>query len=246
MTAQLLVSRLLVASRSARKALSLIHAAYRSYRQPFLPLMRKGFPLFVSALSLIATDGIVASEIRAFDLKTTAKLGRELNRVSQRRDKGATNDIRKRGRQTGIDAVKSRLFKVGYEYLVVDDPDRSGFLVYALPSKPGEILLGGNFRVTVSADGTKAERVDALARSLLPPPRPPKGSEGQKPLFVSMSQLVSNRPLETCVYTSLHDKVMVSVGIVNDGKVWVFIGDKIYEMTPELRRSLGIDDSKKK
>lgn len=201
-------------------------------------------PLVIAIL--IPSVAASAGEIREFDIKTTAQLGRDLFRVSQRSDKGATNDIRKRARQTGIDAVKRRLFRVRYEYLVVDDPDHSGFLVYALPNKPGEILLGGNFRVTVSADGTKAERVDALARSLLPPPRPPKGLEGQKPLFVSMSQLVSNRPLETCVYTSLHDKVMVSVGMVDDGKVWVFIGDKIYEMTPELRRSLGIDDSKKK
>ena len=128
----------------------------------------------------------------------------------------------------------------------MDDPDRSGFLVYAMPSKPGEIVLGGNFRVTVSADGNKAERVDAMARTLLPGSKPPKGLEGDKPVAVTMSQLVSNRPLKTCVYTSLHDKVMVSVGMVADGKVWIFIGDKIYEMTPELRRSLGIDDSKKK
>lgn len=99
---------------------------------------------------------------------------------------------------------------------MIDDPDGRGFLVYALPSKPGEIVMGGQFRVTVSADGGKAERVDALSRSLLFSPKPPKGMEEQKPLTVSMSQLVSNRPLETCVYTSLHDKVIVSVGMVND------------------------------
>src|SRR5437588_4260117 len=93
------------------------------------------FPLVV--LPFVAA---FAAEIREFDLKTTAQLGRELNRVSQRPEKGATSDIRKRARKTGIDAVKNRLFKVGYEYLVIDDPDRSGLLVYALPSKPGEIL----------------------------------------------------------------------------------------------------------
>ncbi|MEY2509626.1 MAG: hypothetical protein QOE26_389 [Verrucomicrobiota bacterium] len=188
-----------------------------------------------------------ASEIREFDLKTTAQLGRELNRVSQRPDKGATNDVRKRARQTGIDAVKNRLFKIHYDYVVLDDPDGSGFLVYALPTKPGEIVLGGHLRVTVSADGGKAERLDALSRSLLFSPKPPKGMEGQKPLTVSMSQIVSNRPLETCVYTSRRDKVIVSVGMVTDNaKVWVFVGDKIFEMTPELLRSLRIEDSKKK
>jgi hypothetical protein len=204
---------------------------------------------FLSPLLVLPFAAAFAAEIREFDLKTVARLGREMNRVSQHPDKGATNDVRKRARQTGIDAVKSRLFKIRYDFLVIDDPDGSGFLVYAVPmsTKPGEVLLGGNFRVTVSADGIKAERVDAMARTLLPAPKPPKGMEGQKPVFVTMSQLVSNRPLETCVYTSLHDKVMVSVGMVNDNaKVWVFIGDKIYEMTPELLRSLGIEDSKKK
>ncbi len=39
----------------------------------------------------------------------------------------------------------------------------------------------------------------------------------------------------------------MSVGTVNDNvKVWVFVGDKIFEMTPELLRSLGIKDPKKK
>lgn len=200
-------------------------------------------------LALLCLIGplVQAGEIREFDVKTVARLGREMNRVSQRADKGATDATRKRAQQTGIDAAKGRLFKIRYEFLVVDDPDGSGFLVYAMPTKPGEVVLGGNFRVTVSADGSKAERVDAMARTLLPASKPPKGLEGQKPITVSMSQLVSNRPLETCVYTSLHDKVIVSVGMVNDNaKVWIFVGDKIFEMTPELLRSLGIEDSKKK
>jgi hypothetical protein len=188
----------------------------------------------------------VAAEIREFDLKTVARLGREMNRVSQRADKGATDAVRKRAQQTGIDALKGRLFKIRYDFLVVDDPDGKGFLVYAMPIRPGEVALGGSFRVTVSAD-SKAERVDAMARTLLPAFKPPKGLEGQKPFIVSMAQLVSTRPLETCVYTSLHDKVIVSVGMVYDNaKVWIFVGDKIFEMTPELLRSLGIEDSKKK
>jgi hypothetical protein len=202
-------------------------------------------PLLLS-LPFLAVS-VCGAEIREFDLKTVARLGREMNRVSQRADKGATDPVRKRAQQSGIAALKGRLFKIRYDFLVVDDPDGSGFLVYAMPIRPGNVALGGNFRVTVSADGNKAERVDAMARTLLPAFKPPKGLEGQKPFTVSMSQIVSNRPLETCVYTSLHDKVIVSVGMVNDNiKVWVFVGDKIFEMTPELLRSLGIEDAKRK
>jgi hypothetical protein len=202
-------------------------------------------PLVLSIL--FASSSVFANEIREFDLKTTAQLGRELNRVSQQPDRGATNAVRKRAKQTVIDALKNRLFKIHYDYVVLDDPDRSGFLVYALPTKPGEIVMGGQFRVTVSADGGKAERVDALSRSLLFSPKPPKGMEGQKPLTVSMSQIVSNRPLETCVYTSLHDKVIVSVGMVNDNaKVWAFVGDKIFEMTPQMMKQMEEDAKKAK
>jgi len=155
-----------------------------------------------------------AGEIREFDLKRVERLGLELDRVSRRPDRGATNDVRKRARQTGIDAVKGRLYKIHYEFVVVDDPGGTGFLIYALPSKAGGIVLSG------------WERVEDLSRTILPVPKPSKGAEGQNPVFVSMSQIVSNKPLETCVYTSLHDKVMVSVGMVDDGKVWVFIDVK--------------------
>jgi hypothetical protein len=208
-----------------------------------------GRPLLALLLSLIATSAAFASDIREFDLKTVEKLGREMNRVSQHADKGATNEIRKRARQTGIDAVKDRLFKTRYEYLIVDDPDGSGFLVYAMPaSGPSNIVLGGNFRVTVSADGTRAGRVDAMANTILPMVKQPKGMEGAKPEWVTMSQVVSIRPLETCVYTALHDKVLLGVGMVGDktGRMWLFKADKIYEITPEVLRSMGIDETKKK
>jgi len=38
----------------------------------------------------------------------------------------------------------------------------------SLHAETDEVILAGHFRVTVSADGTKAERVDALSKSLLP------------------------------------------------------------------------------
>jgi hypothetical protein len=190
---------------------------------------------------------VFAGEIREFDLKTVARLGAELARVSQTADRGATTPARKRARDTAIAASKNKLFKAPYEYVVLDDPDGSGFLVYGLPQFKDKIVLGGWLRATVSADGEKAKRIDALSRTLLYPPPPPAGHKGEKPLAVSMSQIVSNKPLETCVYTSLHDKVIVSVGMVNDNaKVWMFIGDKIYEMTPELMKQLGVNDQEKK
>lgn len=195
----------------------------------------------ILAITIIGCSSAFGSQIREFDLKTVSRLGAQLARLSDTADKGATSPARKRARDTAVAALNGKLFDIAYNYVVLDDPDGSGFLVYALAHSKNEIILGGHFRVTVSADGSKPERVDALSNTLLRQPPPPKGHEGEKPLTVSMSQIVSNRPLETCVYTSLHDKVIVSVGMVNDNaKVWFFVGDKIFEMTPERMKEMGI------
>ena len=199
-------------------------------------------PLTLLAL-IIGCSPAFGSQIREFDVKTVSRLGAQLARLSDTADKGATTPARKRARDTAIAALKGKLFNIPYYYVVLDDPDGSGFLVYALAHSKNEIILGGHFRVAISADASKAERVDALSNTLLRQPPPPKGHEGEKPVTVSMSQIVSNRPLETCVYTSLHDKVIVSVGMVNDkDKVWCFVGDKIFEMTPERMKEMGLQN----
>jgi hypothetical protein len=208
--------------------------------QLILALVRPMRPL-LAASAIIFCSSAFGSQIREFDVKTVSRLGAQLARLSDTIDKGATSPARNRARDTANAVLKGKLFEIPYKYVVLDDPDGRGFLVYALAYSRKEIILGGHFRVTVSADGSKAERVDALSNTLLRQPPPPKGLEGEKPLTVSISQIVSNRPLETCVYTSLHDKVIVGVGMVNDNaKVWMFVGDKIFEMTPERMREMGI------
>ena len=61
------------------------------------------FCLLVLAVSLAASP-LFASEIREFDLKTTERLGNELVRESQRTDRGATNSIQNRAKETAIAA----------------------------------------------------------------------------------------------------------------------------------------------
>ena len=78
-----------------------------------------------------------AGEIREFDLRTIERLGDELTRVSQTRDRGATNPERKWAKQTAVAALKGKLFNIHYDYVVLDDPDGSGFLVYAVGT-PGK------------------------------------------------------------------------------------------------------------
>src|SRR5437016_4706663 len=123
--------------------------------------------LFIGAILFFSIYAF-ASEIREFDIKTLQRLGNELTRVSQTPDRGATTPERRRAKQTAIAALKGKLYDIHYDYVVLDDPDGSGFLVYALgrTSNPGDVVLAGHFRVTVSTDGAKAERVDALSKSL--------------------------------------------------------------------------------
>ena len=183
-------------------------------------------PLALSVLFCTFTAS--ASEIREFDLKTIERLGNELTRVSRSPDRGATSPVRKRARQTAIAALQGKLFNIRYDYTVLDDPDGSGFLVYALGStkNPDEILLAGHFRVTVSADGEKAERVDALSRSLFinNKKQVPAGSQVAA-MFVT--QLVSSKPLETLIYTSNLAETPILVATPPNGQVWVVGNGKI-------------------
>jgi hypothetical protein len=124
--------------------------------------------------------------------------------------------------------LRGKLFNVHYDYVVLDDPDGSGFLVYALGStgKPDEVVLAGHFRVTVSADGEKAERVDALSRSLLINHKK-SGPLGYKMVGMYMGQIVSSKPLETLIYTGNLTKRSVTVFTPPNGQVWFIKDGKI-------------------
>jgi hypothetical protein len=108
-------------------------------------------------------------------------------------------------RQTAIAAVPKRYTKqINAE--VLDDPAGKGFLVYVLSStdEPNKMVVGGHYRVTVSADGKKAEVIDALSRSLLIlPVNPPDVPEGSKTVAAYMTHIVSATPVETHVFVSL-------------------------------------------
>jgi hypothetical protein len=185
-------------------------------------------------LRLIATMSIVslsalAGEIREFDLKTIERLGNELTRVSQSPQKGATTPVRRRAKQTAMAALRGKLFNIHYDYVVLGDPDGSGFLVYALGkgSKPGDVVVCGHFRVTVSADGEKAERVDALSAGLMIENRNVNHSPpGYRDVGIVIAQRISNKPVETFIYANLllHKDLFISgphftVCFIENGKI---------------------------
>jgi hypothetical protein len=181
--------------------------------------------LIITILFLVGSA--FASEIREFNLKTTERLGNELVRETQRPDRGATNPVRRRAKETAITLLKGRLFdNVRYDYVVLDDPDGSGFLVYALATnkKSTQQITGGHFRVTVSANGAKAERVDALSRGIITDK--PAMSTGAIQVSIATSQIVSNIPVETFIYSSYVYHLPIFVA-TPDGKVWAVANGKI-------------------
>lgn len=164
---------------------------------------------------LVCALTMFASEIRDFDLKTIERLGNELTRVTQAPDKGATSLAKKKAKQTAIAALNGKLFDLRYDYVVLDDPDGNGFLVYALGAarKANEVVLAGHFRVTVSPDGEKAERIDALSRTKNVVP----WRSGAQALWII--QLVSNKPVETFIYLSNFHHSPIYVG-TPDRTIW--------------------------
>ena len=183
----------------------------------------------IAAITLMVRLAL-AGEIREFDLKTIERLGNELTRVSQSPQKGATTPVRRRAKQTAMVVLRDKLFNIHYDYVVLDDPDGSGFLVYALGkgSRPGDTVVHGHFRVTVSADGTKAEGVDALSHSVFIDNRYEDPSpQGYHKAFFVTSQAVGTRPVETLVYASNLMKMPITVATPPHGQVWIIENGKI-------------------
>src|SRR4051812_34091001 len=75
-----------------------------------------------------------ATEHHEFDLKVKERVGNALAQASRRSDRGASDSVRKRARETAIAAVQAKTGGMSYEYLLVSDPVGKGFLVYAEPT----------------------------------------------------------------------------------------------------------------
>jgi len=170
-----------------------------------------------SILLFFSVSAACAGEIREFSIPILERLGNELTRSSQIPARGASDAARKRAKETAGAALQGKLFNSRYDYVVLSDPDGKRLLVYALAvsQRSDQVVLAGHFRVTVSADGSRAERVDALSKSLAH-----SGEIKADTVALWLIQLVSNKPVETLIYTSNLVKKPIYVR-TPDGKTWV-------------------------
>lgn len=181
----------------------------------------------VSALLLLLFVSPRAFAIREFEIHTIESLGRQLYEQTQR-GSGSRGELQQRAERTAIDALKGAALR-GYRFVVLPDPKGRGFLVYALATSadPTDIVAGVHYRVTVSADATRAERVDALSRSRVVIPKNGGGlpSGYHREGFV-LGQVVSNKPVETFVYLSLLHRSPCLI-VTPDASVWWIENGKI-------------------
>jgi hypothetical protein len=138
--------------------------------------------------------------------------------------------LRHKAMETALAALRGKLYsEPNYNYEVLNDPDGSGFLVYALAAttKKNVSMTGGHFRVTVSADGSKAERTDLLSALVVLPDRPKDAK------MIVSTQLTSELPAETWLYTSHLYHLPVALGTRNRGPwhYWFIANGKIRKFT---------------
>jgi hypothetical protein len=117
--------------------------------------------------------------------------------------------LRYKARQTALRALRDKLndiyindaYEAHYNFEVLDDPDGSRFLVYALAAfeRDYPVYVGGDIRVTVSADGRKVERIDQLSHGIIEQ----KSDDGAKMVSIATAQAVKTpHPVETWIYSS--------------------------------------------
>ncbi len=110
-----------------------------------------------------------------------------------------TIQTRYNARRNAIKVVSPKLngaYGAKYNFEVVDDPDGRGFLVYTLAafSRTDAIYIGGHVRITVSADGSKVERIDNLSHGIIEN----KADAGHEMAGLGMAQAIDTKyPVET-------------------------------------------------
>jgi len=152
---------------------------------------------------------------------------------------------RYRARKTAINAVLPKLnvaYGPRYNFEVLADPDGRGFLVYALAAfTDNRIYTGGHMRVTISTDGTKAERIDDLSRGIIRNEADP----GREMVALAIAQVIDTpAPVETFIYTSNLYRIPLYVA-TRDGATWRVANGKMHKFTKAETDALNSKAKKK-
>ena len=129
-----------------------------------------------------------------------------------------------RARQTALAALTSPCSERYNTVVLPSSPaNEDRWLVYLLAAttRPGEIVVGGHFRVLVSTDGRSVREYEPLTKSCLTLPPPSE----QDAVAAVVSHVLTNTPIETHVFLSLsHEKPLY---VVTDQAMWAVEGGEI-------------------
>ena len=114
-----------------------------------------------------------------------------------------------------------------YNSVIVKDPQSDGWIVYwlAATTEPGLMVLGGHYRVTVSASGRDVVASDRLSRSCM------ALEQDEAAEAAVVTHLVSSTPVETHVFASLLHRTPIYVLTENEA-IWAVEGDRIRQVEP--------------
>src|SRR5215471_3350431 len=120
-----------------------------------------------------------------------------------------------------------------YNTVALKDPESDGWLVWALASAQDAdtIITRGHYRFTISADGKTLRQKDALSAgcqqySKRAMQREAESRNGTPATMLTMTHIVSPRPVETYVFTSLSYPYTLFVG-TSDGEAYKFEKDNV-------------------
>jgi hypothetical protein len=125
----------------------------------------------------------------------------------KREDRSLTESqlARFRARNLALDAIEKPCSE-RYNPVVLEHPTEDAFLVYALAATtdPDAVPVGGHYRFSISKDGKTLLRSERLSASCLTLDKTPEDMPpGASISALTMSHIVSERPLEVHVFLSL-------------------------------------------
>lgn len=172
-------------------------------------------------LSVVTFVGDYDGEYRAvFEIRTKGKKPPVFS-IIEKQELNAYQKAAFKARTLAGGAIEEPCSR-SYNVAVLKDLDGDGFLVYALAATtdPNAVMAGGHYRFKVSQDGATIERSEKLSTSCLVLNKAPDDMpEGATLAALSMSHIVSERPLEIHVFLNYLHRMDLYV-ITNDQSLW--------------------------
>jgi hypothetical protein len=180
---------------------------------------------------LVTFIGEYDGELKAvFDVRPEARGNRRFA-LAEQRPLSSEEAAQFRARTTAEGEIKDPCSE-RYNSVVLKDPEREGWIVYWLASttRAGVMVIGGHYRVMVSADAQRVVAADRLSASCMAMELP----SGQDTAAAVVTHVVSATPVETHVFVSLQYRKPLYV-ITGEETFWLVDDGSIEKVDRSVR-----------